>query len=147
MKAKLACLAALAVAPFAASSASAQMMMPAPQGQMMAPQAPMMGYPQGQMVMTPQGPMMMPAQMPVAPVAFFRHCCPVPNCPPITPTPPRVPVMPNGWNGGGPNLQPPFPPFQGILPTFENNDGAGANAGALIGYVRSPRDYFMYYDR
>jgi hypothetical protein len=50
-------------------------------------------------------------------------------------------------------LRPPYPPFQGmVLPPKPpcGPGGGGPGAGALFGthpYARSPRDFFMYYDK
>ena len=46
----------------------------------------------------------------------------------------------------GPDMRPCMP-FNGILPT-PANDGGGAGGGfPQHPYIRSPRDFFMYYDR
>lgn len=64
------------------------------------------------------------------------------------PAPP--PVYPYGggpWNGPCYWVQPPCPPFNGMLPPMNNNAGMGGCPLPTHPYVRSPRDYFMYYDR
>jgi hypothetical protein len=66
--------------------------------------------------------------------------------------PAAPPVYPYGggpWNGGCVWVQPCCPPFNGMLPPM-NNNGPGINGGCPLPqhpYARSPRDYFMYYDR
>jgi hypothetical protein len=63
------------------------------------------------------------AQDGVYPVGhFFNHCqaCP---CPMVAPNP--MMVMPWGGGGMGPMVQPPFPPFNGVLPAPSGNQGGG----------------------
>lgn len=89
------------------------------------------------------------AQYPPSP---YTPCMPRPTAPDA--------CGPGTYNTGpygmvyGPNynVHPPFPPFNGMLPTppWYTPPAAGPNPGALVPefpshpYCRSPRDFFMY---
>ena len=46
------------------------------------------------------------------------------------------------------NLTPPYPPFQGMVCPPNNGNGGGQQpAFPTHPYARSPRDFFMYYDK
>jgi hypothetical protein len=86
-----------------------------------------------------------------------RSCAPAPpayiHCGPCGggwTVPPPEPVYPWGWGypyGPGIMVRPPFPPFQGILPVPDRRPQVVGCALPQHPYARSPRDYFMYYDR
>jgi hypothetical protein len=57
--------------------------------------------------------------------------------------------------GPGYNLYPPFPPFQGMIPGPPQQGNGNGNGDGMLNspvfpthpYARSPRDYFMIYER
>jgi hypothetical protein len=51
------------------------------------------------------------------------------------------------WPGFAPPCPPPCPPFQGVLPTPSQPDNWTGCPLPQHPYARSPRDFFMYYDR
>ena len=76
-------------------------------------------------------------------------CAPQGCCPPVC-MPAPLPVYPYGggpWCGPCVTVRPCCPPFNGVLPMPQN---PGLNGGCPLPqhpYARSPRDFFMYYDR
>ena len=76
-------------------------------------------------------------------------CAPQACCPPVC-MPSPVPVYPYGggpWCGPCVWVQPCRPPFNGVLPMPQNQGLDGGCPLPQHPYARSPRDYFMYYDR
>lgn len=74
------------------------------------------------------------------------------GCVPCPPPPPPMTTFPYGPHGG-PGYAGPMPamPFNGLLPVPPQANGGGpAGISASFPghpYARSPRDFFMYYDR
>jgi hypothetical protein len=68
--------------------------------------------------------------------------CAQPTCPP----PPVYPYGGGPWFAPCLNVRPPFPPFSGVLPAPAPPSMGGCPLPQHP-YIRSPRDFFMYYDR
>lgn len=81
--------------------------------------------------------------------------CGVPSCGPqgcgsgmyIPAAPPVYPYGGGPWNGGCVPVMPCCPPFNGMLPAMNNGQNCGGCPLPQHPYARSPRDFFMYYDR
>ena len=72
------------------------------------------------------------------------------GCGPQMGMPYGQPVMPQGYGWAPPPGlfgPPPFPPFQGVLPASNGGPQISGCALPQHPYARSPRDFFMYYDR
>ncbi len=92
------------------------------------------------------------AQGPYQPPYYYPGYKPYPCYPPYDvccgPVSYTVDAMGNVYPAH--QVRPPFQPFNGLLPVQDNGGGGGGRAGFGLPqhpYARSPRDFFMYYDR